>query len=50
MRKEVSSMAKHPKEQFEEPQIITTYGKDELEEAVRPQLSIGCYNDCAPPP
>lgn len=39
-------MAKRPKEQFEEPQIITTYGKDELEEAVRPNLSTGCYNDC----
>jgi hypothetical protein len=38
-------MSKHLKEQFEEPKIIATYGKEELEGVIRPHLGFVCYND-----
>lgn len=38
-------MPKHLKEQFEEPKIIATYGKEELEEVIRPHLNAAYYND-----
>lgn len=31
---------KQEKEQFEEPEVIATYKKEELEEAVRPRVQI----------
>lgn len=38
-------MPKHLREQFEEPRIIATYDKEELEEVIRPQLNAVGYND-----
>lgn len=37
---------KQGKERFEEPEIMATYGKEELQEVIRPQLNGACYNDC----
>jgi hypothetical protein len=41
---------KQGREHFEEPKVIATYGKEELEEVIRPHLTTGGYNDgiCCP--